>query len=74
MQRCKTIFKIIKLTLDKLKSQSNNYNEWLIISFCLKDLFDIKIFIRKGTQINKVKHIYYILEHKTFINKLNNSF
>ena len=45
----------------------------------LKNLFDIKLFIRKETQINKVKHIYYILdenvllEHKTIINKLNNS-
>jgi hypothetical protein len=32
-------FTIIKTTLDKLKSYSTNYTEWLIIGFCLKDLY-----------------------------------
>lgn len=30
---------MIKKTLEKLKSYSKHYNEWLIISFCLKDLY-----------------------------------
>jgi hypothetical protein len=32
-------FDIIKSTLDKLKEQSHRYDEWLTISFCLKDLY-----------------------------------
>jgi hypothetical protein len=32
-------FDIIKSTLDKLKDYSHRYNEWLTISFCLKDLY-----------------------------------
>ena len=42
----------------------------------LKNLFDIKLFMRKETQINKVKHIYYIIDnmilnnHKSIITKL----
>lgn len=32
-------FNKIQLALDKLKDYSNNYNDWLIIAFCLKDLY-----------------------------------
>ena len=32
-------YNFIKSTLNKLKSHSINYTEWLIIGFCLKDLY-----------------------------------
>jgi len=73
---------IIKKTFDIRTKKYNDftyYNIYLLLITILKNLFDIKLFIRKETQINKVKHIYYILdenvllEHKTIINKLNNS-
>ena len=78
-------FKIIKSTLDKLKSQSNNYNEWLIISFCLRDLYlsstkeEQKIifklfddFSKKSDKYNKIenKNIFLNLEPKIDINYL----
>ena len=73
---------IIKKTFDIRTKKYNDftyYNIYLLLITILKNLFDIKLFIRKETQINKVKHIYYILdenvllEHKTIINKLNSS-
>jgi hypothetical protein len=53
------------------------YNIYLLMITILKNLFDIKLFIRKEIQINKNKYIYYILNneilnnHKSIINKLN---
>ena len=72
---------IIKKTFDIKTKKYNNltyYNIYLMLITILKNLFDIKLFIRKEIQINNVKHIYYIINnmilnnHKTIITKLSN--
>ena len=72
----------IKKTFDIRTNKYNNftyYNIYLLLITILKNFFDIRLFIRKEIQINKVKHIYHILnenvlsEHISIINKLNNS-
>jgi hypothetical protein len=72
----------IKKTFDirtKKYDDFTYYNIYLLLITILKNLFDVHLFIRKETQINKVKYAYYILddnvllEHQKIINKLNNS-
>jgi len=69
----------IKKTFDIRTKKYNDltyYNIYLLMITILKNLFDIKLFMRKETQINKVKHIYYIIDnmilnnHKSIITKL----
>ena len=69
----------IKKTFDIRTNKYNDltyYNIYLLMITILKNLFDIKLFMRKETQINKVKHIYYIIDnmilnnHKSIITKL----
>ena len=56
------------------------YNIYLLLITILKKLFDINLFIKKQIQINKVKHIYHILdenvllEHTSIMKKINNSY
>jgi hypothetical protein len=56
------------------------YNIYLLLITILKNLFDINLFIKKEIQINKVKHIYHILdenvllEHTSIMKKFNNSY
>jgi hypothetical protein len=50
---------IIKKTFDIRTKKYNDfiyYNIYLLLITILKNLFDIKLFIRKEIQINKVKH------------------
>jgi hypothetical protein len=72
----------IKKTFDIRTNKYNDftyYNIYLLLITILKNFFDIRLFIRKEIQINKVKHIYHILnenvlsEYISIINKLNNS-
>ena len=74
--------KIIKKTFEIRTDKYHNftyYNIYLLLITILKNLFDTKLFIKKEIQINKVKHIYHILdenvllEHKSIIKKFNNS-
>lgn len=74
--------KIIKKTFEIRTDKYHNfiyYNIYLLLITILKNLFDTKLFIKKEIQINKVKHIYHILdenvllEHKSIIKKFNNN-
>jgi hypothetical protein len=72
---------IIKNTFNIRTKKYNNltyYNIYILLITILKNLFDIKLFIKKQIQINNVKYIYYIINniilnnHKTIITKLSN--
>jgi hypothetical protein len=74
---------IIKKTFDIRTNKYNDlsyYNIYLLLITILKNLFDINLFIKKEMQINKNKHIYYmldenvLLEHVSMIKKFNNSY
>jgi hypothetical protein len=74
---------IIKKKFDIRTEKYNNfryYNIYLLLITILKNLFDVNLFIRKEVQINKVKHIYHILdenvllEHTTIMEKINYNF
>ena len=43
------------------------YNIYLLLITILKNLFDINLFINKEIQINKVKHIYHILDENVLL-------
>ena len=71
---------IIKKIFDIRTEKYNNfkyYNIYLLLITLLKNLFDVNLFIRKVVKINKVKHIYHILdenvllEHTTIMEKIN---
>ena len=43
------------------------YNIYLLLITILKNLFDTNLFIRKEALINKIKHIYYILNENVLL-------
>ena len=72
---------IIKNTFNIRTKKYNDltyYNIYILLITILKNLFDIKLFIKKQIQINYVKYMYYIINniilnnHKTIITKLSN--